>query len=710
MASTPFYDAQFTAGEKLTATRLNAEQAALQAEFERRSSHLTGFVPASGAPTLAIVGTTVTCTDLDVLLAGVRLTTAGTWDLTSQWQYDDTYYLELGADNGYQLEVSHQAGQIQIGTVVMASGVLSSLTVTVTAFDDTGSGSGDMAKSVYDSDDDGKVDTAELADAVVADGVTGEMLHPDVAGDGLVQDASGNLDVDVDGATIVIAQSGKLAVPAGGIGTAHIANDAVIPSHLSSSDTPATGDYVRIAADGTFVFEPIPAGTGDMRRVIYDTDNDGIVDHAALANSVPANAISSYQIADGSVLEDKIGTYAVTEDKIAGGAVTTNKIDDGAITDIKISPDGISGSRIAANSIPVDALAALGAPDDADVLTYDSSYNKYEWVGDIPRNTHDHTEGAGGQIPADGIASGAITAAKLQPASTPNDGQLLAYASTGTTLAWVDAPTAGLGEEAVRDLMGSTLVAGTNVTVTVDDVANTITIAATVGSGGLTAEEVHDLIDAHVLGTADQIVATASDVDDTLTLSLAEAVTTSLSDADGHVAIVAGNPHGTTAADVGAAADDHDHDGDYAAADHDHSGTYIPVSEKGAANGVASLGADGKVPAAQLPDGTGGGSTGTLSKGFVMLTPAASMDFNIWKPSENITITGLSVEVLDGTSVEGSLPTIMAADVEFETGSTDITTFADATVTAGTWIAWQTTAVVGVVSAVSATITYTVDA
>jgi hypothetical protein len=334
------------------------------------------------------------------------------------------------------------------------------------------------------------------------------------------------------------------------------------------------------------------------------------------------------------------------------------------------------------------------------VLTYDGTANKYEWVSDVTRNAHDHTEGAGGQIPTDGIASGAITAAKLQPASTPNDGQLLGYAATGTTLAWVDPPTAGLGEEAVRDLMGSTLVAGTNVTVTVDDTENTITIAATGGSGGgLTAEEVHDQIDAHVVGTTDQIVATASDVDDTLTLSLAEAVTTSLSDADGHVAVVAGNPHGTTAADVGAAADDHDHDEDY-----------VATSLIGANNGVASLGADGKVPADQLPEGTGGGSTGTLSKGFILLTPSASMDFNIWKPAENITITALSIEVMDGTSVEGSLTDIMSADVTFTTGSTDITTFADATVTAGTWIAWQTTAVVGAVSSISATIEYTVDA
>ena len=51
-----------------------------------------------------------------------------------------------------------------------------------------------------------------------------------------------------------------------------------------------------------------------------------------------------------------------------------------------------------------------------------------------------------------------------------------------------------------------------------------------------------------------------------------------LKDVPGHIANK-GNPHGVTAAQVGA----------------------IPASEKGAANGVATLGADGKVPTGQLP-------------------------------------------------------------------------------------------------------------
>ena len=40
--------------------------------------------------------------------------------------------------------------------------------------------------------------------------------------------------------------------------------------------------------------------------------------------------------------------------------------------------------------------------------------------------------------------------------------------------------------------------------------------------------------------------------------------------------------------------------------------TSIDSSEKGAANGVASLGSDGKVPLSQLPDNIGGGAAPTL--------------------------------------------------------------------------------------------------
>lgn len=59
-----------------------------------------------------------------------------------------------------------------------------------------------------------------------------------------------------------------------------------------------------------------------------------------------------------------------------------------------------------------------------------------------------------------------------------------------------------------------------------------------------------------------------------------------------------------TASEVGARADDWTPTADQVGA--------VPVNEKGAANGVATLGADGKVPVSQLP-GTGGGGTAGVS-------------------------------------------------------------------------------------------------
>jgi hypothetical protein len=48
----------------------------------------------------------------------------------------------------------------------------------------------------------------------------------------------------------------------------------------------------------------------------------------------------------------------------------------------------------------------------------------------------------------------------------------------------------GTDAEVVRDTIGAALVAGTNITITVNDAANTITIDAAGGSSGLTHPQV----------------------------------------------------------------------------------------------------------------------------------------------------------------------------------------------------------------------------
>lgn len=88
---------------------------------------------------------------------------------------------------------------------------------------------------------------------------------------------------------------------------------------------------------------------------------------------------------------------------------------------------------------------------------------------------------------------------------------------------------------------------------------------------------------------------------------------------------------------------------------------YIPTSQKGSANGVASLGADGKVPSAQLPEIGGEAYTATLlSSGWVA-------DGNYQK--QTVTVTGLKASYpvapvvdaqLSGTDADGDAAILTA--------------------------------------------------
>jgi len=74
----------------------------------------------------------------------------------------------------------------------------------------------------------------------------------------------------------------------------------------------------------------------------------------------------------------------------------------------------------------------------------------------------------------------------------------------------------GLDAEGVRDTMAAALVAGSNVTITPNDAADTITIAST--GGGLTAEDVRDTIGS-ALVAGSNVTITVNDPSDTITIA-----------------------------------------------------------------------------------------------------------------------------------------------------------------------------------------------
>jgi hypothetical protein len=120
-------------------------------------------------------------------------------------------------------------------------------------------------------------------------------------------------------------------------------------------------------------------------------------------------------------------------DSVKDNAVTTAVIANDAVTTDKVADDAISGDKIAQGAVTSTNIAngAVGAPQ----------------IGD-------------GTIATEDLADDAVTAAKIQP----------------SIISSIDGVT--------NDGGNVDLVAGTNVTITPDDVANTITIASADGGGG----------------------------------------------------------------------------------------------------------------------------------------------------------------------------------------------------------------------------------
>lgn len=166
------------------------------------------------------------------------------------------------------------------------------------------------------------------------------------------------------------------------------------------------------------------------------------------------------------------------------------------------SVDNTSDADKPVSTATTTALALKA--DDADLTTHTSNTS----------NPHSVTKAQVGLSNVDNTSDANKPVSTLQQAALDgksDTGHVHTFASLTskpTTLSGYGI-TDGYTDENVRDVMGATLVQGTNITITVDDNANTITIDAS-GVGGYTDEEAQDAVGGMVDSTLTYVDGTPS--------------------------------------------------------------------------------------------------------------------------------------------------------------------------------------------------------
>lgn len=136
----------------------------------------------------------------------------------------------------------------------------------------TGGGSGDMTKAVYDTNDDGKVDSADAADAAPWSGLTGvPSTFPPSAHNHPISEVTG-LQTELD--------------------TKAPLNNPAFAGAPTAPSPPVDDSTTRIATTEWVQGEIGDAGGGDMLKSVYDTNDDGKVDAADSADAAPWSGLT----------------------------------------------------------------------------------------------------------------------------------------------------------------------------------------------------------------------------------------------------------------------------------------------------------------------------------------------------------------------------------------------------------------------------------
>lgn len=152
-------------------------------------------------------------------------------------------------------------------------------------------GAGDMLRAVYDANGDNIVDHASLADGAPWTGITGKPAAFNPTTHAATHNLGGSDPIAPDWTQI---QNKPATLPATPHAATHLDNGTDPISVVTAARTglaPKLSGTSTTYLDGTGAFS-VPTGTGDMAKSTYDVNNDGVVDHAALADTAPWSGIS----------------------------------------------------------------------------------------------------------------------------------------------------------------------------------------------------------------------------------------------------------------------------------------------------------------------------------------------------------------------------------------------------------------------------------
>lgn len=242
-------------------------------------------------------------------------------------------------------------------------------------------GEGDMTKAVYDSNDDGRVDSADFAESANS--------ANEVAGAPAIEQYYGT---DSSGT------KGFHDLPAGGSGSS---------TFKALTDTPssylgAAGYAVVVNGTETGLEFVVASGTGDMTKAVYDTDNNGVVDNAEAVGGVAESELahrSEKTTAGTGTLPNWAAWIADTSGGALSRAMPTAPEDGEEVTVFDVNGNA-STNNITLTVTPPTTIsdAVINVDGGAKRWRYDASGDVWDVVFSQAPST-----GGGGVIPTDGL-------------------------------------------------------------------------------------------------------------------------------------------------------------------------------------------------------------------------------------------------------------------------------------------------------------------